>query len=239
VTRVQPAPLGYRSPSGASVDLYWLPLGAGGHSVRLNGKVFEAVASRLAGRRACDLYHSALVVHVPGGQFVIEQAPAQRGDGAKRGVVSEGAVGSRWAGRFRIFRYELRRWRDGVIPDVDEAVESPRRLTDDPYLARRILDLVSQLPTPVWGRDELRTGEMWNSNSFIAWLLARSGLSTDAIRPPAGGRAPGWNAGVVVARRQRADATDGALVAPFDSLAARTEIASRAVGQSQPLEAGR
>jgi len=28
--------------SGATVDLYWLPLGAGGHVVRLNGKV-EAV----------------------------------------------------------------------------------------------------------------------------------------------------------------------------------------------------
>jgi hypothetical protein len=24
----------------AGVDLYWLPLGAGGHSVRVNGKVF-------------------------------------------------------------------------------------------------------------------------------------------------------------------------------------------------------
>ena len=33
-----------------TVDLYWLPLGAGGHSVRLNGKVYEAVASRFAGR---------------------------------------------------------------------------------------------------------------------------------------------------------------------------------------------
>ena len=26
----------------AGIDLYWLPLGAGGHSVRLNGKVYEA-----------------------------------------------------------------------------------------------------------------------------------------------------------------------------------------------------
>ena len=34
----------------AGVDLYWLPLGAGGHSVRLNGRVFEAVAARLARR---------------------------------------------------------------------------------------------------------------------------------------------------------------------------------------------
>jgi hypothetical protein len=44
---------------------------------------------------------------------------------------------------------------------------------------------------------------MWNSNSVISWLLARSGLPTDVIRPPAGGRAPGWHAGLVVARRER------------------------------------
>ena len=52
------------------VDLYWLPLGAGGHSVRLNGRVFEAVAARLERRSPCDLYHSALVVRVPEGRFV-------------------------------------------------------------------------------------------------------------------------------------------------------------------------
>ena len=67
----------------ARVDLYWLPLGAGGHSVRLNGRVFEAVAARLEQRRPCDLYHSALVVRVPEGRFVIEQAPIRDGDGAR------------------------------------------------------------------------------------------------------------------------------------------------------------
>jgi hypothetical protein len=44
---------------------------------------------------------------------------------------------------------------------------------------------------------------MWNSNSVISWLLARSGLPTEVIRPPAGGRAPGWHAGLVVARREQ------------------------------------
>jgi hypothetical protein len=188
--------------SVSAVDLYWLPLGAGGHSVRLNGRVFEAVAARLERRAPCDLYHSALVVHLPEGMFVIEQAPPRASDGTERGVVAEGAVGSRWAGRFRIFRYEVRRWRGGIIPDVDEAVESPQRLTDDVDVARRVLELVPRVPTAVWGRDELDTGEMWNSNSVISWLLARSGLPTDVIRPPAGGRAPGWHAGLVVARRE-------------------------------------
>jgi hypothetical protein len=196
--------------SRASVDLYWLPLGAGGHSVRLNGRVFEAVAARLARRDACDLYHSALEVRVPEARFVIEQAPVRDRNGAQRGVVAEGAVGSGRAGRFRIFRYEVRCWRDGVIPDVAEAVESPRRLTDDPQLAQRVLDLVSHVPTAVWGRDELGAGEMWNSNSVISWLLARSGLDAESIQPPAGGRAPGWDAGLVVARRQEVESRPSA-----------------------------
>jgi hypothetical protein len=183
------------------VDLYWLPLGAGGHSVRLNGRVYEALAAGLARRPALDLYHSALEVRVPEGRFVIEMAPIRDGDGALRGVVAEGAVGSRWAGRLRIFRYEVRRWRGGVIPDAGEAVDSPRRLSDDPDAARGVLRLVPEVPTAVWGRDELGAGEMWNSNSLISWLLARSGLYDGSIRPPAGGRAPGWDAGLAVARR--------------------------------------
>ena len=189
------------SPPLAGIDLYWLPLGAGGHSVRLNGRVFEAVAARLARRDPRDLYHSALEVRVPEARFVIEQAPAW-GGGSERGVVAEGAVGARAAGRCRLFRYEIRRWREGVIPDITEAVESPQRLSDDPDCARRLLELVPYVPTPVWGRDELRTGEMWNSNSLISWLLARSGLDAESVRPPLGGRAPGWHAGLVMARRQ-------------------------------------
>jgi hypothetical protein len=170
----------------------------------VNGQVFEAVAAWLDRRPPSDLYHSALVVRVPDGQFVIEQAPAGRGDSKKRGVVSEGAVGSRLAGRARIFRYELRCWRDGVLPDIAEAVESPRRLTNDVVVARRLLELVPSVPAHVWGRDELRTGEMWDSNSVISWLIARCGLVPESIDPPAGGRAPGWRAGIVAARRREA-----------------------------------
>lgn len=184
------------------VDLYWLPLGAGGHSVRLNGRVFEAVAARLEGRTPCDLYHSALEVRVPEGRFVIEQAPAWGGNGRERGVVAEGAVGSRWAGRFRVLRYEVRCWYGGIIPDADEAVASPERLTNDSDVAQRVLDLAPHVPTAVWGRDELATGEMWNSNSLISWLIAGCGLHAESIRAPAGGRAPGWRAGLVVARHQ-------------------------------------
>jgi hypothetical protein len=194
----------------AAVDLYWLPLGAGGHFVRLNGRVYEALAARIERRPASDLYHSALQVEVGEGTFVIEQAPVHDWSGKQRGVVAEGAVASRWAGRFRIFRYEIRLWRDGHIPDIAEAVDSPRRLSNDEDRARRVLELVAQVPTPVWGRDELETGEMWNSNSVIAWVIARSGIDTDPIQPPAGGCAPGWQAGLEVARRQEEDAARSA-----------------------------
>jgi hypothetical protein len=184
----------------SSVDLYWLPLGAGGHSVRLNGRLFEAVVALREGRKRCDLYHSALVVHLPEGRFVIEQGPAGPRN-SERGVVAEGSVGARWAGRVRLFRYEVRCWSDGFIPDVAEAVDSPQRLTEDENFARRLVALVPTAPTAVWGRDELRTGEMWNSNSVTSWLLESTGLPTASLEPPERGRAPGWDAGLVVARR--------------------------------------
>ena len=169
--------------------------------MRLNGRAYEAVAARLSRRPPRDLYHSALHVEVPEGGFVIEQAPVHDWSGSERGVVAEGPVGARWAGRFRVFRYEIRVWRGGHIPDVAEAVDSPQRVSEDERRARGVLELIAEVPTPVWGRDELETGEMWNSNSVIAWVLSRSGIDVEAIHPPAGGRAPGWDAGVTVARR--------------------------------------
>ncbi len=193
------------SADRTGIDLYWLPLGAGGHSVRWNGRIFAWAAAQLDGRDRCDLYHSALEVRVPDARFVIEQAPAWR-DSAERGVVAEGAVGARALGRLRLFRYEIRLWRGGVIPDVAEAVDSPQRLSDDPDCAQRLLELVPLVPTPVWGRDELGAGEMWNSNSLISWLIVRSGLNVDSVQPPVRGRAPGWSAGIVVARRQLVEA---------------------------------
>jgi hypothetical protein len=213
--RVATSGFGSRSgavgPEKAWVDLYWLPLGAGGHFVRFNGRVFEAAAARFQRRAACDLYHTALEVRVSAARFVIEMTPVPDTHGEQRGVVAEGPVGARWAGRFQIFRYEIRRWRDGRIPDVDEAVGSPRRVTDERARAFRLLDLVPRVPTPVSGRDDLKTGDMWNSNSVVAWLIARSGIDTESIGPPAGGRAPGWQAGIVVARRQASEVSPAAL----------------------------
>ena len=183
----------------ASIELYWLPLGAGGHSVRVNGALFEVVAAAVGRRDRCDLYHAALQEDDSQGRFVDEQATA-RANGRARGVVAVGPVGVRPAGRIRLFRYEIRRWPGGTIADVAEAVESPVPLSSERSTAERLLALVPSVPLPVWGRDELGLGEMWNSNSVISWLLARSGIDVEAIRLPRGGRAPGWRAGLAAAR---------------------------------------
>lgn len=185
----------------ATVDLLWLPLGAGGEFVRLNGRLFEALSAWLQRRPRRDLYHAALIVELPDAAYVIEQAPALHSRRVRPGIAASGPVGAPWAGRLRAFRYEVRLWRDGRIADAAEAVESPRRLSDADDVARRVIDTAPRVPTPTWGRDELGLGEMWNSNSVIAWILAASGIDAGAIEPPAGGRAPGWGAGVTAARR--------------------------------------
>jgi len=195
-------------PGSAAVDLYWIPLGAGAHVVRISGKVFETVSALVGRRPRRDLYHSALVVSMPEGHFVIEQAPVPDVHGEQRGVVAQGPVGMRWLGRFRIFRYEVRRWREGKIPDIDQAVGGPLTVTDDIDVARQILETLPTIPTPVWGRDELDAGEMWNSNSVVSWALTRCGVLTPGIHPPQHGRAPGWNSGLAVARRNLAE-TEG------------------------------
>src|SRR5262245_3926745 len=104
----------------ASVHLYWLPLGAGDNTgcVRTNGHVYEAITARLQRRDPCRLLHSALEVSLATGRFVIEMAPVWSADDPDRGVACEGPVGLRRLGRFRAFRYEVRRWPDGAIPDV-------------------------------------------------------------------------------------------------------------------------
>jgi hypothetical protein len=79
----------------ASIDLYWLPLGAvdASHCVRWNGRIYEALAARYERRDVRDLYHSALELHFGTDRFVIEMAPAWGKKQADRGVVSGGPVG--------------------------------------------------------------------------------------------------------------------------------------------------
>jgi hypothetical protein len=190
------------APAPASVELYWLPLGAGDRCVRGSGRLFEAVVASRQRRPSAPLFHTALEIHLAGERFTIEMAPAWDGPPGDRGVVGSGAVGLHPLGRSRWFRYEVRRWRGGAIPDLEHAVRGPQRCSEDGTRAAMVLDLVPAFPLRTWGRDELATGEMWNSNSLISWLLARSGHHTEGLAPPDGGRAPGWSAGLVVAARQ-------------------------------------
>ena len=107
-------------------------IGCGRSFRALNGRVFESVVARLEKRPIRDLYHSALVVRVPEGGFVIEQAPriSRRRRTTRRRRRRRGRQPP--PRQATACRYEIRCWRGGVIPDVNEAVESPRRLTDEP-----------------------------------------------------------------------------------------------------------
>lgn len=188
------------------IELWWLPLGAGGHCVKSNGAVFEALTAARQGRPRQSLYHAALTVTTDAATYAIEMGPVWNVTAPERGVVVTGPVGARWLGRWRLFRYEVRCWRDGVIPDLAEAVGGPVVVSDDEARSTALLDTVHEVPALVWGRDELGAGEMWNSNSLVAWLLATTGHDVGPITPPAGGRAPGWSAGLYLARGPSAPA---------------------------------
>lgn len=186
------------APPASAVELYWIPLGAGGHFVRANGRLYEAFAAFRESRPRRDLYHSALLVRVDGRTFGIEQTPAW-GRHTDREIVARGPVGTPLAARSRWFTYEIHITGAEGIPDLDEAVDSPRILSDAPARAQAVLDAVSRVPILTWGRDERSSGEMWNSNSVIAWTLTASGIDAATIPPPPNGRAPGWRAGWTLA----------------------------------------
>lgn len=192
-----------QTPAEIGVYLYWIPLGAGGVGfVRLNGALYEAFVARGEHRARVALYHTALEVLVPEGRYTVETAwPSPDASTASRGVAVEGPVFSNRLARFRPFRYEVRCWHEGVIPDAGHAVASPQLLSANLDQAHLLLSLVADVPPMVWGRDELNTGEMWNSNSVVSWLLVRSGVAIETTRAPLGGRAPGWNTGIVAADR--------------------------------------
>ena len=184
------------------LDLYWIPLGAGTHVVRISGRIYEAASAFVRRRSRRDIYHAALIVTTDDGTIAVEMAPIPDGNGrAERGVVAEGSVGLGWLGAWRVFRYEVRRWENGVIPDLSDAVASPIRLSDDSAVVARVLGVLPAVPTPVWGRDELGGGEMWNPNSVVAWTLSSGGVDVGQIALPPCGRAPGWDAGRRVAAR--------------------------------------
>lgn len=201
-----------RRDPGPRLELYWIPLGAGhgigARVVRTSGRIYEYLVALRRRRPPQPLFHAALVAETAGVRRVVEMTPVPPGDaGDERGVVGRGPVGSRLLGRARIFRYEIRCWPDGEIPDVGFAVDSPVLISTDGDEVRRVLDLLPQVPLRVWGRDEARAGEMWNSNAVVSWTLERAGVADRVGGPPQGGRAPGWAGGVTLARRPAAGAS--------------------------------
>src|SRR5690606_13103596 len=77
-----------------TVDLFWIPLGAGGSGfVRFNGRVYERWAAVRQHRTPLHLFHTALRVTGPSGRFLIETMwPSPPGPPHTRGVVLQGPV---------------------------------------------------------------------------------------------------------------------------------------------------
>ncbi|MFT3899178.1 MAG: hypothetical protein QM728_02900 [Gordonia sp. (in: high G+C Gram-positive bacteria)] len=180
------------------VTLDWIPLGAGGRVVARCGRVYEALTARRSHRSTRQLVHAALNIDVDGHRYVIEQAPAWGVPTGERGVVATGPVGFAPLEPIPLFRYEVRCWQDGTIPDLGYAIEQ-RTISDDPAIARRVLAAARRVPTHTWGRRAPGTSEMWNSNAVVAWVLTSAGLRVADDLVPDGCRAPGWAAGIEAA----------------------------------------
>ncbi|MBD7995626.1 hypothetical protein H9639_09990 [Arthrobacter sp. Sa2CUA1] len=186
--------------SQALVRLWWLPVGAGGRVVVHTSRWWELWQARKERRRPQPLFHTALEVTVEGSRYAIEMAPAW-GKGSGQGcVVATGSVGLRRAGALRLFRYEVRCSRNGVIPDLGYAAAPPVDWGVSQAGAEALIGRVGQVPRLVWG-EKMPDGDMWNSNSLISWLLQTAGIDAAALQPPDNGRAPGWYAGIQEARR--------------------------------------
>jgi hypothetical protein len=184
----------------SAIEVIWVPLGAGATGiVRWSGIAYEKMLAVRQHRPAAHLFHAALRICVDDDDVVVEMGPRWSGRGPGAITATAGPVGARWLGRSRWFSYEIRRTPHGWLPDAEFAVarvlvSTSRRLAAD------LLDLLPRVPRLTWGRDERNTGEMWNSNSVVSWLLTTVGLDAVTVAPPVGGRAPGWSAGVTVAR---------------------------------------
>ena len=182
-----------------AVDLWWLPVGAGGHVVVHTSRWWELFRAHREHRRPGPLFHAALEVFDGDCRSVIEMTPAWGQPPGSRGVVADGPVGVRWFGACRFLRYEVRCWKDGSIPDRDWAVGPPTRFALSPVDARTLLGRVATVPPLTWGRDAFGIGDMWNSNSLVSWLLHTSGIDARRLTPPDGGSAPGWHSGIAAA----------------------------------------
>ena len=194
------------SRDSPAVVLYWLPVGAGAPSrvSEIARRWWEKIVARIQRRPPLRLVHSALEVSVRGDRYVIEMAPEWSHPRVPEdAVVARGPVGTRFLGRSRFFRYKVRCWRDGELSDRAWAVGEPVVLSQDETATNAVLQRVTDVPMLVWGLPVATTLDMWNSNSLVSWLLYTALPEASLPSPPEGCRAPGWEAGLAVARRQR------------------------------------
>ncbi len=190
---------------GPGVLLCWIPLGAGGpRVVRASGRCYETLAALRDRRRPRALVHGALLVRPASGpEVAVEVTPVWGQPPVDRGVVATGPVGARPLGRSRLFRYEVRCWSGGAVPDQAWAL-ARRRVSADPRVAERLLAAAPGVPARTWGGRAPGDRDMWTSNSVVAWLLGAAGLDPVPLGPPPGCRAPGWDAGVRAAAERTA-----------------------------------
>lgn len=178
-------------------ELSWIPVGAGTRFQRASLVVYESVAALLSRRGRQQLVHGGLCGSYQGLPFTLELMPAPAGPPS--GEVT-GPVGTNWAGRLRLFRYQVCLLPDDALPDQAWAVAPPTRLTEDPAVVAAVMELSKKVPAYTWGRRRRGHPEMWTSDSAVAWILTRAGVELQAVGPPPGCRAPGWRSGIVEAR---------------------------------------
>ncbi len=184
------------APDG-SVELYWIPVGAGTRFQEFSLAVYERVASFLARREPATLLHAGLKLRAHGRTCTLETMPSPPGPNTNHEVT--GPVGVRGADRLRLFRYQVCVRETSALPDEEWAVAPPVRVGDG-GTAVKILALAKEVPAYTWGRRRKGHPEMWTSDSCVSWLLLQAGIDAGEIAVPAGCRAPGWFAGIAEAR---------------------------------------
>ncbi|MCL2091078.1 MAG: hypothetical protein FWH11_07660 [Micrococcales bacterium] len=185
--------------TGSHADLWWLPVGADGFFVEHTLRWWESLRARREHRRPRPLFHAALELVDGDVSYAIEMTPTWGQPAGPRGVVASGPVGLRVLGVSRLFRYEVRCWKGGTIPDLDWAVEPPLRLPLSRGETTTLLERVAAVPRLTWGRDAFGIKDPWTSNSLVSWLLHAAGIAATTLVPPDGGSAPGWRSGITAA----------------------------------------
>lgn len=96
------------------VNLYWIPLGAGDHIVRVSGKLYEAFKGISERRPRAALYHSASEITLPGDRFHHRVGAYLGSPRTRTGCRSGRPVGGRAPG-----------WNAGLIVAARQAGQSP------------------------------------------------------------------------------------------------------------------